>query len=415
MAPPVAFGFLGPTPAAITVQGSTLQVPEGQTLSVIGGDIEIRGHVSPTAFGGFSFERPTLEAPTGRINLASVAAAGEVGLNTAAPLPALQVQTVERLGSLTIREALLDVSGNGGGTVTIRGGRLLVDRAEVRAHTQGTMPGASPGVDIQVGQLALTGRAELSSATRGSGQGGAVTVTAHESITITNGDITSGASGDGDAGHVAISAPTIAIQDGRVSAGTSGAGRAGDIVVHAGQLSLDGGGISASTSGAGRVGNIVVHAGQLSLTRGVLIGSRSDSTGAAGTIQITSTTMDMRGDAFIRSDTFDAPGGTIKITVDTLSMTETTDFRQVGSPAISATTQGRGNAGDIVIEGRQVTLTGNTILIDTGTSGSGRGGTGNDPRHGLDHPCRPHRYGAAWRCCSWCRGFWQYCQRGREG
>ena len=375
VAPPVAFGFLSPQPATIALQGSTLHVPEGQTLSVIGGDIEIRGNVSPTAFGGFSFERPTLEAPTGRINLASVAAAGEVGLTTAAQLPALQVHTVERLGSLTIREALLDVSGNGGGTVTIRGGRLLVDRAEVRAHTQGNMPGASPGVDIQVGQLALTGRGELSSATRGSGQGGAVTVTAQESIMITNGGISSGASGDGDAGHVAISAPTIAIQGGGVSAGTSGAGRAGDIVVHAGQLSLDGGGIGASTRGAGRGGDIVVHAGQLSLTRGAQIDSSSDSTGAAGTIQITSTTMDMRGDAFIRSDTFDGPGGTIKITVDTLSMTETTDFHQVGSPAIRVGTQGKGNAGDILIEGRQVALTGNTITIDSSTSGSGRGGT----------------------------------------
>ena len=43
VAPPVAFGFLGPTPAAIAVQGSILQVPEGQILSVIGGDMAIAG------------------------------------------------------------------------------------------------------------------------------------------------------------------------------------------------------------------------------------------------------------------------------------------------------------------------------------------------------------------------------------
>ena len=43
VAAPTAFGFLGNTPAAITIQGSTLRVPEGKALSVVGGDIEIVG------------------------------------------------------------------------------------------------------------------------------------------------------------------------------------------------------------------------------------------------------------------------------------------------------------------------------------------------------------------------------------
>src|SRR5437016_10388704 len=40
-APVAAFGFLGSSPAPISVQGSTLQVPTGQTLSIIAGDINI--------------------------------------------------------------------------------------------------------------------------------------------------------------------------------------------------------------------------------------------------------------------------------------------------------------------------------------------------------------------------------------
>src|SRR5262249_31424414 len=190
----------------------------------------------------------------------------------------------------------------------------------------------------------------LSSATSGSGPGGAVTITAQEAIMIADGSITSEASGSGDAGRLSLSAPTVTIETG---------------------------GISAETSGAGRAGDILVNAGQLTLTRGAQITSSSSptATGVAGTIQITSTTMDMRGDAFIRSDTFNGPGGTIRITADALSMTETTDFHQVGSPAISVSTQGKGNAGGIVIEGRQVALTGNTTSIDSSTSGSGRGGT----------------------------------------
>ena len=39
VAPPAAFGFLGNNPAPITIQGSTLQVPGGKALSVVGGDM----------------------------------------------------------------------------------------------------------------------------------------------------------------------------------------------------------------------------------------------------------------------------------------------------------------------------------------------------------------------------------------
>ena len=43
VAPPVAFGFLGPNPGAITIRESVLRVPTGKTLSIVGGDIEIVG------------------------------------------------------------------------------------------------------------------------------------------------------------------------------------------------------------------------------------------------------------------------------------------------------------------------------------------------------------------------------------
>ena len=113
VAPPAAFGFLGPQPAPITVQGSTLEVPEGQTLSVVGGDVQIRGG--------------TLRAPSGRIQLASVAAAGEVLPVTSGPAPDLQVDSVAQLGRIALspdeqgQRTFLDASGNGGGTVLIRG------------------------------------------------------------------------------------------------------------------------------------------------------------------------------------------------------------------------------------------------------------------------------------------------------
>jgi filamentous hemagglutinin family protein len=111
MADPVAFGFLGSNPAPITIQGSRLQVPTGKALSVVGGDIEIvgRGPLPPMSV-------PTLGAPRGRIQLASVATPGEVGFSPLELAPDLQVDSFARLGRLALSQgAFVDVSGNGGG------------------------------------------------------------------------------------------------------------------------------------------------------------------------------------------------------------------------------------------------------------------------------------------------------------
>ena len=71
-APVTAFGFLGSNPSPITVQGSVgspnLVEAAGKEFSLIGGDISITGR--------------TIATSGGRVNLASVASAGEVTWNT---------------------------------------------------------------------------------------------------------------------------------------------------------------------------------------------------------------------------------------------------------------------------------------------------------------------------------------------
>ena len=63
-ATPKTFGFLGDNPSAITLAQTELEVPNGESLSVIGGDIDL--------------ESGQLIAPAGRIDLASVSSKGEV-------------------------------------------------------------------------------------------------------------------------------------------------------------------------------------------------------------------------------------------------------------------------------------------------------------------------------------------------
>ena len=62
VASPEVFGFLSSNPAGISIQGSTLQVPTGNTLSIVGGNIDITGF--PNSY--------SLYAPSGRVNVASV-------------------------------------------------------------------------------------------------------------------------------------------------------------------------------------------------------------------------------------------------------------------------------------------------------------------------------------------------------
>jgi filamentous hemagglutinin family protein len=69
-AAPSAFGFLGDNPGAITIDHSKLAVPQGQTLSLVGGDITITGTDLNT-------DNVSLITEGGTINLVSVASAGE--------------------------------------------------------------------------------------------------------------------------------------------------------------------------------------------------------------------------------------------------------------------------------------------------------------------------------------------------
>ena len=123
-APPSSFGFLTPHPAPIAILGSTLQVPAGQSLSVVGGDIFIR----PFVFAPIVVPA-ALRAPSGRVSLISVASTGEVGFNSATRSPELSAANFGALGNIRITQGgVVDASGDPGGSVMIRGGRLVVDQ-----------------------------------------------------------------------------------------------------------------------------------------------------------------------------------------------------------------------------------------------------------------------------------------------
>ena len=117
-APVAAFGFLGTNPAAITVQGGQLSVSEGHGISLVGGNIDI---TAGTLQNGTT-QPALISAPSGQINLVSVASPGEVLLNSPVGQsvePAVNGFTT--FGNISLsRGASLDTSADTAGRIVIR-------------------------------------------------------------------------------------------------------------------------------------------------------------------------------------------------------------------------------------------------------------------------------------------------------
>jgi filamentous hemagglutinin family protein len=250
VAPPAAFGFLGPTAAPITVQGSALSVPAGETLALVGGDLTIAGQRVLTITSTPSRVIPTLGAPGGRIHLASIASVGEVLFPLAEPSAGLEGGAVPQLGPIHIRSgAVLDTSGDGGGTIVIRGGRLLIDHAVLGADTLGYGGSAPLGIDIAIrGEISVTNGSLIGTTTFGPAQGGTIRITASDTVSLAS------------SADLFIPEPD-----------------------HPNIMSA----IVTSTLGAGNAGGIIIEAPRVNLTRGSSIQANSAGSGQGGAVRIT--------------------------------------------------------------------------------------------------------------------------------
>src|SRR5687768_14477062 len=134
VAPVAAFGFLGSNPAAITVQGSQLSVSSGQTLALVGGNITVQSGTLEED----TVQAAQLSAPGGQIYLASVASAGEILTGALDFNSNVNGQSFGSLGAIQVsQKSVIDASGDGGGSVLIRGGRFVLDDSTISANTTG--------------------------------------------------------------------------------------------------------------------------------------------------------------------------------------------------------------------------------------------------------------------------------------
>jgi len=143
VAAPSAFGFLRDKPGIILVQGSQLAVTPGNTLSLTGGNLWINVG--------------TFLAPTGNINLTSVAGKGEVSLNDSG-------SDSLALGNIVLtHRSTLDVSGETAGTIRIQGGRFMLnDHSQLLANAENDKIPQNTPIFVEASQLIALSNSQIS-------------------------------------------------------------------------------------------------------------------------------------------------------------------------------------------------------------------------------------------------------------
>lgn len=393
-------------PGAIQVQGSFLQVPDGQTLSLAGGAVNIAG-----IQGELSPQRG-LYARGGRVELTSVTAPGEVGLTHQGQEWQLTVPNGLARANVTIsQDANLNVRSGGGGNIAITAGTLTVTGTETRVRAgiaaglgavgaqAGTidintteavnidesivantvLPGGkgnAGNINITTRSFSLVNGAYLDTTVYVPGNGGNITITASNSVLFdgVGGSFNSGSGAYswvnpgvvGQGGDINITTDNLTLTDGsQVSTLTLGQGQAGNVnIIARNAVSFDGVGRNGGASGTfstvesgaiGKGGDINIATDNLSIANGAVINASTFGRGNAGDVTIAAqgqVFMDGVGRNGFSSGVFSIVGsssaigqsGDINITTDTLTVTN--------GGAVSAVTLGRGDAGNITITAR---------------------------------------------------------------
>lgn len=320
-APPVAFGFLG-GPAGdtgIEVNGSLLEVDEGMSLSLIGGDVLIKDGL--------------IYAPGGQINVVSVASAGELDMTD----PDLGTDQFETMGDIDVVHTgdifsrfvqvksgsfkllgNLDTTSSSGGTVMIRSGNFSAENGVVFSDSDGAGPAGNIDMDVR-DEILLTNESLLASDALGDGGGGSIVVRATDvrvesgsSIQLANFGSGSGGSMQIEAtgtvtlsGKSPVEAPLEGDKNSTLLAVTFGSGEGGDISIVAGDVVVGSGGeiILDAASGAGNGGSLELEANRLEMSDGGVIVTRTDGDGNAGNLAFTVQTADLSSGAEISSAT----------------------------------------------------------------------------------------------------------------
>ncbi len=249
---PIGLGFRD-NPGDIALQGSNLTVLPGQSLSLLGGEIDI-DNASLTALGG-------------KVNLASSSTTGTLVINENFNFDFSEVAP----GDITLNNAArVNVNGDGGGDIAVNARNLTLANGSI----------FSGGINSD------TATSEA--------QAGNITVNASETVTLNSAslirnNVSNISSGNG--GNIALRATNLSLNDqSRLSTVSQGNGSTGDITLNVSEsISLNRTAEFKSQileDGVGNTGNIEIETGLLTLAEGSAIFTSIFGEGDAGNINI---------------------------------------------------------------------------------------------------------------------------------
>ncbi len=398
------FGFLSPNPAAIAVHGSRLIVPSGQSISLVGGNTGFAytnpGTGAPASVpDGVTITGGHLIAPGGLIKIVSVASAGEIVAETLNHASNSNDQSFRALGTVRVSQnSKIDTSGDGGGGMHIRGGRLIIDTSTVSANSTKTAKSGAGrrldsawlgiGIEVDVAQDAIIDNGAIveTKVEQGAllGSGG-VRITA-DRIMISGGpkilkfvethpaaelpfagvrsNVTSKSTA-ASSGGISLNATSIGIKSlGQVETTTTSTGDAGHISLQAsGDIVLDSGFIkSASATSSGNAGNIVLTSstGDVRLAPGLLASQTDNSSGNAGSITLRASQghVSVATSSFVTSQANNSSGNAGSITIEAPHG----DVILEGTTVLNSINKDTGTLGGIQVAANNLFLTGSHIL-----------------------------------------------------
>jgi large exoprotein involved in heme utilization and adhesion len=359
-----------------------LQVPVGRTLALVGGNVLLEGG--------------NLTAAQGRIELGSVAGVGQVSLTQTGNGFVLGYDSINDFGNISLSNgAFVDASGEGGGEIQIRGGRLeMTQGSNIWANTLGaengrevlirapevglsesssltavvapTGTGAGGDLTIDTGRLLVRDGAQVSASTFGEGNGGSLLITATDSVEVigTSADgktlsaLGTQSRGSGDAGDLTIDTGRLLVRDGAlVSAGTFGSGKGGSLLVTASDSveligsTADGkfsSGLFTQSQGSGDAGDLTIDTGRLLVKGGAAVSVGTTGAGKGGSLLITAT--------------------------DSVEVIGESANRRISSGLFTAS-NGSGDAGELRINTQRLLVGAGAQVVLVATRGAGKGGS----------------------------------------
>ena len=351
---------IGPTP---TLPPLTVEIPisnklglavdPGQTLGLIGGDIQLQGG--------------NLTAYSGQILLGSVKSPGLVQFEPTALGLNLNYSNIQNFGNIEMNGAFINTSGLGGGKIDIRGGNITLNGSGIYGLTLGNIDGR--GIDINAQNLRVDKGSQIFTPTLGEGKGSDINLHVTDSVEA----IGLGIEGYQRIYSQYVASGTLNPFDPQIvlNAGTVGSGASGDINIDTGRLLLRDGLVGGSTTfSSGNGGNMTFRANTIEIVSSVLSnGTTRGSTGQGGSITVDAQRLIMRdGSNLVTISRSDGASGNIAIkTKESVKLSGSLPGSTAQTAIGANSFDGNGKAGDITIDTKRLTVSdGAVITLSTG-------------------------------------------------